>query len=98
MDVRSSSGRRKSLKDGPRDGDTERAHVPGLARGIPAHRPSWILQLLRSVYPHRRLDGQPACQVAEGDTPDPLAQADCIAELPAQFARLAAGSQWILAP
>ena len=44
-----------------------RAPVPGLARGLPAHRQARPLQLLRGVHPHRRLDVQPAREVAEGD-------------------------------
>ena len=40
--------------------------VPGLARGLPAHRPARPLHLLRGVHPHHRLDVQPARQVAEG--------------------------------
>ena len=44
----------------------QRAPLPGLARGLPAHRPPRPLQLLRGVHPHRRLDVQPARQVAEG--------------------------------
>ena len=41
--------------------------MPGLARGIPAHGAPRVLLLLRGVHPHRRLDVQPARQVAEGD-------------------------------
>ena len=41
--------------------------VPGLARGLPADRPARLLHTLRGVHPHRRLDVQPARQVAEGD-------------------------------
>ena len=51
----------------PRDGGPLRAPLPGLARGLPAHRPARPLQLLRGVHPHRRLDVQPAREVAEGD-------------------------------
>ena len=43
-----------------------RAPVPGLAGGLPADRPARPVQLLRGVHPHRRLDVQPARQVAEG--------------------------------
>ena len=49
------------------DRDALRAPVPGLARGLPAHRPPWSLQLLRGLHPHHRLDVQPAREVAEGD-------------------------------
>ena len=51
----------------PGDGDPLRAHLPGLARGLPAHRPARPLQLLRGVHPHRRLDAQPAREVAQDD-------------------------------
>ena len=51
----------------PRDGGAVRAPLPGLARGLPADRPARPLQLLRGVHPHRRLDVQPAREVAEGD-------------------------------
>ena len=44
-----------------------RAPLPGLARGLPADRPPRALQLLRGVHPHRRLDVQPAREVAQGD-------------------------------
>ena len=56
------------------------------------------LQLLRGLHPHRRLDVQPAREVAEGDARDPVAAADRLAQLPAQLARLAAGPQRLLAP
>jgi D-xylulose 5-phosphate/D-fructose 6-phosphate phosphoketolase-like protein len=41
--------------------------------------------------PHRRLDGQPARQVAQDHPPDPLAGADRLAELPAVVPCLALG-------
>ena len=59
--------RRGLAPDGPRDGGALGAPVPGLARGLPADRPARPLQLLRGVHPHRRLDVQPAREVAEGD-------------------------------
>ena len=49
----------------PGDGDPVRAHLPGLAGGLPADRPARLVLLLRGVHPHRRLDVQPARQVAE---------------------------------
>ena len=82
----------------PRDGGALRAPVPGLARGLPAHRPARPLQLLRGVHPHRRLDVQPAREVAEGDARHPVAAPDRVAQLPAQLARLAPGPQRLLAP
>ena len=80
-----------------RHGGALRAPVPGLARGLPADRPPRPLQLLRGVHPHRRLDVQPARQVAEGDARHPVAAADRVAQLPAQLARLAPGPQRLLA-
>ena len=50
---------------GPGDGGSQRAPVPGLARGLPADRPARLVQLLRGVHPHRRFDVQPARQVAQ---------------------------------
>ena len=61
-----SARRRPPRARRPRDGGAERAPLPGLARGLPAHRPPRALLLLRGVHPHRRLDVQPARQVAEG--------------------------------
>ena len=87
------SPRRPRCTRWPRDGDVERAPVRGLARRLSAHRPPRLLFLLRSVHPHRRFDVQPARQVAEGDAGHSLAAPDCLAELPAHVARLAAGSQ-----
>ena len=66
---RDSADRRQPRARRPRDGDAVRAPVPGLARGLPAHRPARLLQLLRGVHPHHRLDVQPARQVAEGVQP-----------------------------
>ena len=82
----------------PRDGGAQRAHVPGLARGLSADRPPRPVLLLRGVHPHHRLDVQPARQVAEGHARDPLARADRLAELPAHLARLAPGPQRLLPP
>ena len=82
----------------PRDGDAERAPVPGLARGLSADRPARLLLLLRGVHPHHRLDVQPARQVAEGLQPHPVAAADRLAQLPAVQPRLAAGPQRLQPP
>ena len=89
--------RRPPLARRAGDGGPQRAPLPGLARGLPAHRPPRALQLLRGVHPHRRLDVQPARQVAEGHARDPVAQADRVAQLPALVARLAPGPQRLLA-
>ena len=75
-----------------------RAPLPGLAGGLPADRPPRAVQLLRGVHPHRRLDVQPAREVAEGHARDPVAAPDPVAELPAQLARLAPGPQRLLPP
>ena len=77
----------------PGDGGAERAHVPGLAGGLPADRAARPVQLLRGVHPHRRLDVQPARQVAEGHPRHPLAAPGRLAELPALLAGVAAGPQ-----
>ena len=76
--------RRPSFAGRSRDGDPLRAPLPGLARGIPPHRPPRPLQLLRGVHPHRRLDVQPAREVAQGDEADSLAATDRLAQLPAR--------------
>ena len=73
--------------------DAQRAPVRGLARGLPAHRAAWTLQLLRGVHPHRRFDVQPARQMAEGHVAPAVAAEDRLAQLPARLARLAPGSQ-----
>ena len=51
---------------GARRRGAQRAPLPGLARGLSAHRPPRPVQLLRGLHPHHRLDVQPARQVAEG--------------------------------
>ncbi len=80
------------------DGDPLRAHLPGLAGGLPADRPARVLQLLRGLHPHRRLDGQPARQVAEDHPAAALATPDRLAELPAHLARVAPGPQRVQPP
>ena len=64
---RGAAGGRPPRARRPRDGGPQRAPLPGLAGGLPADRPPRALQLLRGVHPHRRLDVQPAREVAEGD-------------------------------
>ncbi len=78
------------------DGGALGAPLRGLARGLPADGPPRPVQQLRGVRPHRRLDVQPARQVAEGEPRDPLAPADRLAELPAVLARVAPGQQRLL--
>ena len=50
--------------DGQGHGNSERAYLRGLARRLSADRPARVVQLLRGLYPHRRLDVQPARQMA----------------------------------
>jgi len=70
--------------------DALRAPERGLAGGLPPHRAPRAVQLLRGLHPHRRLDVQPARQVAEGHLPTPVAPGDRLAELPARLPCLAA--------
>ena len=79
-------------------GGAVRAPVPGLAGGLRAHRPPRPVQLLRGVRPHRRLDVQPARQVAQRDPPARLAGPGPVAQLPAVEPRVAPGPQRILPP
>ena len=78
--------------------DAQRAPVRGLARGLPADRPARPVQLLRGLHPHRRLDVQPARQVAEGHRAAAVAAEDRLAELPARLPCLAAGPQRLHPP
>ena len=94
---------RAARRRGPRgrragDGDPLRAHLPGLARGLPADRPPRAVLLLRGVHPHRRLDVQPAREVAEDHARAGLAGADRVAELPPDLACLAPGPQRLQPP
>ena len=89
--------RRRPRSGRSRDGGSVGAPVPGLARGLPPDGPARPLQLLRGVHPHHRLDVQPAREVAEGDARHSLAPPGRLVELPALLARLAAGSQRLLA-
>ena len=81
-----------------RHGGPLRAPLPGLAGGLPPDRPPRRVQLLRGVHPHRRLDVQPAREVAEGHAPPRVAAPDRVAQLPAELPRLAPGPQRLLAP
>ena len=78
--------------------DAQRAPVRGLAGRLSADRPARAVQQLRGLHPHRRLDVQPACQVAEGDVGAAVAPQDRLAELSARLACLAAGSQRLHPP
>ena len=65
----------------------------GLAGRLSADRPPRALQQLRGVHSHRRLDVQPAREMAEGHARIAMAAQDRLAELSARLACLAAGSQ-----
>ena len=91
-------GRRAPGAAGPGDGDPLRAHLPGLAGGLPAHRPARVVLVLRGVHPHHRLDVQPARQVAQGDSHARVAAQHRLAQLPADVARLASGPQRLQPP
>ena len=96
---RDASGRRRgSVPRRARDGDPERTHLPGLAGRVSAHGAARLLFVLRGVHPDRRLDVQPARQVAGGVSAHPLAAAHRVPQLSADVARLAAGPQRLLAP
>ena len=80
------------------DGDAERAPVPGLARRLSADRPARLLLLLRGLHPHHRFHVQPACEMAEGLRPHPVATADRLAQLSVVEPRLASGPQRLFPP
>src|SRR5690242_6709239 len=69
-----------------------------MAGGLSAHRAPWLLFVLRSLHPHHRFDVQPACEVAEGHERYRVASAHRVAELPADFPRVAAGPQRLHPP
>ena len=77
--------------------DVVRAPMPRMARRLSTDRATRIVQLLRSLHPHHRLDVQPARQMAQGYQPHPLAPADSEPELPSVQPCLAPGPQWVLA-
>ena len=71
----------------PRDGDAQRAPVPGLARRLSAHRAARLFFVLRGLHTHHRFDVQPARQMAKVSKQIPLAAADCLAQLSAHVPR-----------
>ena len=77
---------RRACRAGRPRGRSLRAHVRGLAGGVPADGPARILLLLRGVHPHRRLHVQPAREMAEGQPRDPR-QSRRVLELPAHVPR-----------
>ena len=73
VDGGAAAGRRPPRARRSRDGGAVGAPVRRVARGLPAHRSPRALQLVRGVHPHRRLDVQPAREVAEGIAGDAVA-------------------------
>ena len=90
---RDPAGRRRARARRPGDGDPVGDDLPGLARGLPAHRSPRPVLVLRGVHPHRRLDVQPAREVAEDLAPSCRGAADRVAQLPPDVARVAPGQQ-----
>ena len=95
---RGAADRRPSRSERQGDGGAVGTSVPGMARGVLADRPARAAELVRSIHPHRRLDVQPAREMAEGHARDPVAPARVVAQLPPQLTCLATGSQWLLTP
>ena len=60
-----SSRRRAPIARGTGDGNLERAHLSGLARGLSPDWAAWAFFFLRGVYPHSRFHVQSARQMAE---------------------------------
>ena len=82
----------------PRDGGAQRAPVPGLARGLPAHRPPRAFNCYEAfIHIVDSMFNQHAkwLKVTRGH---PVAAPDRLAQLPADLARLAPGPQRLLAP
>ena len=77
----------------PGDGGAVRAPAAGLAGGLPAHRPARPAELVRGVRAHRRLDGEPAREVAARHQPHPVAARHREPELPDHEPCLASGPQ-----
>ena len=102
VDGRSAAGGRRRRRARARragDGDALRAHAGRLARRLSADRPPRLLPHLRGLRARRRLDVQPARQVARHlQEPRAVARLGGVAEHPAVVDRLAAGSQRLLAP
>ena len=67
--------------------------MPGLAGGLPADRAARPVQLLRGVRAHRRLDVQPAREMAVHQPRTAVAAADRVAELPTELPCVAPGPQ-----
>ncbi len=89
--------RRPRLARRPRDGGAQRAQLPGLARGLRAHRPPRRVRDLRGVRADRRVDGDAAREVARDDWRPAVARAGAVAQLPADVDVLAQRPQRLLA-
>ena len=98
LERRDAARRRPPRRRRPDHGDPVRAHLRGLAGGLPADRPARAVLLLRGVHPRHRLDVQPAREVAADHQRHPVAAAGGVAELPADLARVAPGPQRVLPP
>ena len=90
--------RRSPRSAGPRGGGALRAHLPGVARGLPPHRPPRCVHLLRGVHPHHRLHVQPTRQVARVEPAPSVATATRQPQLPDLLTRLASGPQRVQSP
>ena len=81
------------------DGNFERAYLSGVARGLSAHGTPWLVFFLRGLHSHRRLDVQPARQMAQDhEQGNSLARAHRLAQLSALVPCLASGPQRLFAP
>ena len=82
---------------GAGDGDPERAHLPGMARGLPAHGPPWLFSCYEAfIHVVDSMFNQHAKWLkVSREIPW---RRPCVAELSAHLARLATGPQRLLAP
>ena len=78
--------------------DAVRAYVPGLAGGLPAHRPPRLPQQLRGFHPHCGLHGEPVRKMAQGGLSPALAAGHRLSQLCAVLQRVAAGSERLHPP
>ena len=94
-----SAHRRSRLARRPRHGSAERAHVPGLAGRLPAHRAGTASSPATKAFIHiiDSMFNQHA-KWLKMHAADSVAAAHRVAELPADLARLAAGPQRLQPP
>ena len=90
--------RRPRRADRPRDGGAVRAQLSRLARGVHADWPARAVRHLRGVRADRRVDGDPAREVARVLRRPVVARRDPVAEHPADVDVLAQRPQRVLAP